>query len=243
MTFLPRLHWLWLTLTVVLLDRATKAWFESQTAEGWHHELIHNFVYLVHSRNPGIAFGIMSDSASTGTRIALILGSIAIIAVLAWLLVTSQGGSVMAAAGLALLLGGATGNVTDRILQGAVTDFFEEVRHRALQDAIGNIAGGAAEQESETRGSHHAAPLACDQQPSEHGDYGDGAQNQSDTCTGGRGIRHDAKGDPGIAAVHQINEIVDELMVPAFGGLGFEPRFGGAIEESESESEPEPAAA
>ena len=67
----------------------------------------------------------MSDSASTGTRIALILGSIAIIAVLAWLLVTSQGGSVMAAAGLALLLGGATGNVTDRILQGAVTDFFE----------------------------------------------------------------------------------------------------------------------
>src|SRR6266568_4402215 len=40
-------------------------------------------------------------------------------------LVTSQGGTVMAAAGLALLLGGATGNVTDRILHGAVTDFFE----------------------------------------------------------------------------------------------------------------------
>ncbi len=125
MTLPSRLRWLWLTLAVVLLDRATKAWFESQTLEGWRHELIHNFIYLVHSRNPGLAFGILSDSASMGTRIVLILGSIAIIAVLAWLLVTSQSGGAMAAAGLALLLGGATGNVTDRIVHGAVTDFFE----------------------------------------------------------------------------------------------------------------------
>ncbi len=125
MTLPSRLRFLWLTLAVVLLDRATKAWFESQTLEGWRHELIHNFIYLVHSRNPGLAFGILSDSASMGTRIVLILGSIAIIAVLAWLLVTSRSGGAMAAAGLALLLGGATGNVTDRIVHGAVTDFFE----------------------------------------------------------------------------------------------------------------------
>jgi len=75
MTLPSRLRWLWLTLAVVLLDRATKAWFESQTTEGWRHELIHNFVYLVHSRNPGLAFGILADSASTGTRILLIVGS------------------------------------------------------------------------------------------------------------------------------------------------------------------------
>src|SRR6266852_2906863 len=92
MTFPSRLRWLWLTLAVVLLDRASKAWFESQTTEGWRRELIHNFVYLVHSRNPGLAFGILSDSASTGMRVILILGSIAIIAVLAWLLVTSKSG-------------------------------------------------------------------------------------------------------------------------------------------------------
>jgi len=145
--FPTRLRWLWLTLAVVLLDRATKAWFESQTVEGWRHELIHNFVYLVHSRNPGIAFGILSDSASTGTRIVLILGSIAIIAALAWLLVTSRSGSVTAAAGLALLLGGATGNVTDRIVHGAVTDFFEvwfgTYRYPAFNVADSAIAIGA----------------------------------------------------------------------------------------------------
>jgi len=124
MTFPPRLRWLWLTLTVVILDRASKAWFEARTTEDWRHELIHNFIYLVHVRNRGIAFGVMADSASPATRIALIGGSLIVIGVLAWLLVAGKS-SGLAAAGLALLLGGAAGNVTDRIFQGAVTDFFE----------------------------------------------------------------------------------------------------------------------
>ena len=119
-----RIRWLWLTLAVVFLDRATKAWFETQTPEGYRRELLHNFVYLVHSRNPGIAFGVFSDSSSAWMRVALIAGSVLVIGILSWLLVTGHGGR-LTAAGLALLLGGATGNVTDRIVRGAVTDFFE----------------------------------------------------------------------------------------------------------------------
>ena len=120
-----RLRWLWLTLAVVLLDRASKAWFESQTVEGWHRELIHNFIYLVHSRNPGIAFGVFADSPSMTMRVMLIIGSALVIGALAWLFVAGHSGGALTAAGLALLLGGATGNVTDRIVHGAVTDFFE----------------------------------------------------------------------------------------------------------------------
>jgi signal peptidase II len=120
-----RLRWLWLTLAVVLLDRASKAWFEARTVEGWRHQLIHNFIYLVHSRNPGIAFGVLADSASSITRVILIAGSLAVISVLAWLLVTGKIASAAGNAGLALLLGGAAGNVSDRIFHGAVTDFFE----------------------------------------------------------------------------------------------------------------------
>jgi signal peptidase II len=120
-----RLRWLWLTLAVVLLDRASKAWFESRTVEGWHRELIHNFIYLVHSRNPGIAFGVFADSPSMTMRIVLIIGSAAVIGALAWLFVAGHSGGSLTAAGLALLLGGATGNVTDRIVHGEVTDFFE----------------------------------------------------------------------------------------------------------------------
>jgi signal peptidase II len=99
-----RLRWLWLTLAVVLLDRASKAWFEARTIEGWRHELLHNFIYLVHSRNPGIAFGVLADSASTTMRVILIAGSLLVIGVLAWLLVAGK---------------------VDRIFHGAVTDFFE----------------------------------------------------------------------------------------------------------------------
>lgn len=119
-----RLKWLWLTLGIVLFDRATKAWFETQTDETWRHEVVHHFIYLVHSRNPGIAFSMFADSHSPWLRVLLIGGSLVVICALAWLLVAGQGGPV-ACAGLALLLGGATGNVTDRIIHGAVTDFLE----------------------------------------------------------------------------------------------------------------------
>jgi signal peptidase II len=143
-----RLRWLWLTLAVVLADRATKAWFESQTPEGWRRELIHNFVYLVHSRNPGIAFGVFADSSSPWMRIALIGGSVLVIGALAWLFVAGHSGGSSTAAGLALLLGGATGNVTDRIIHGAVTDFFEvwfgSYHYPAFNVADSAIAIGAA---------------------------------------------------------------------------------------------------
>ncbi|PYT74125.1 MAG: signal peptidase II [Acidobacteria bacterium] len=125
MTLPPRLRWLWITFAIVVLDRATKAWFEARTTEGWRYEVIHNFIYLVHSRNPGIAFGVLADSPSTMTRVILIAGSLVVIAVLAWLLVSGKTTGAMGNAGLALLLGGAAGNVADRIFHGAVTDFFE----------------------------------------------------------------------------------------------------------------------
>ena len=119
-----RLKWLWLTLGIVLFDRATKAWFETQTDENWRHEVVRHFIYLVHSRNPGIAFSMFADSHSPWLRVLLIGGSLVVICALAGLLVAGQGGAA-ACAGLALLLGGATGNVTDRIIHGAVTDFLE----------------------------------------------------------------------------------------------------------------------
>jgi len=123
--FPRRLRWVWLSLAIVFLDRATKAWIESQTTGTWSHEVIHNFFYLVHSSNPGIAFSFLANSNSPFLRIGLIVGAIAIIGVIAWLLVASKQLTTLGAVGLAMVLGGATGNVTDRILHGAVTDFVE----------------------------------------------------------------------------------------------------------------------
>jgi signal peptidase II len=129
MTLSSRLRFLWLTLAVVLVDRATKAWIESRPADHFPHPVIRDFFNLVDSRNPGIAFSFLAGLSSPALRVILICGSLIIIAVITWLLVASRGISAANAAGLALLLGGATGNVTDRILHGAVTDFLEVYLH------------------------------------------------------------------------------------------------------------------
>jgi signal peptidase II len=82
-------------------------------------------VKLVFLRNPGMAFSFLASYSPTMVRILLIAGTLIIIGVIAWLLVASRSTRALQAAGLALLLAGATGNVSDRILHGAVTDFLE----------------------------------------------------------------------------------------------------------------------
>ncbi|HXY00898.1 MAG TPA: signal peptidase II [Candidatus Limnocylindrales bacterium] len=121
----PRLRWLWLTLAVVLLDRATKAWIDSRPEDFFPHTVIRNYFDVIRSHNTGIAFSFFSDASSPVVRYLLILGSVAIICVVAWLLVASRHLHWPTAAGLALLLAGATGNVTDRMVHGAVTDFLQ----------------------------------------------------------------------------------------------------------------------
>jgi signal peptidase II len=147
MTSPSRLRYLSLILVVAFADRATKALIESRTTEGWHHELIHNFIYLVHSSNPGIAFSMFANSQSPWLRTGLIILSLFFIAALAWLLVTSKQVSWRTLAGLSLLIGGAAGNLTDRILHGAVTDFFEVLfgtyRYPAFNVADSAITIGA----------------------------------------------------------------------------------------------------
>lgn len=120
-----RLRWLWLTLGVVFLDRASKAWIESRPFDYFPHVLIPNCVHIIYSRNPGIAFSFFADASSPTVRYLLIVGSVLIIGLIAWLLVASRHLSSLSAAGLALLLAGAAGNLTDRMMHGAVTDFLQ----------------------------------------------------------------------------------------------------------------------
>jgi len=120
-----RLRWLWLTLVVVFLDRATKAWIESRPLSFFPHTVIPGYFEILYSRNPGIAFSYFADSSSSTVRYLLIFGSVIIIGLIAWLLVASRHQNAPSAAGLALLLAGATGNVTDRMIHGSVTDFLQ----------------------------------------------------------------------------------------------------------------------
>ena len=69
------LRWLWLSLAIVAADRASKAAVETFTPEGYRRALVRNFVYLVHAQNPGIAFGIFSDSPPKWLLGLLVAGS------------------------------------------------------------------------------------------------------------------------------------------------------------------------
>ncbi len=118
-------RWFWLSLLIVAADRATKLAIEAYTPKSFRRVLIPDVVTLVHSHNPGIAFGLFADVGSKWFITLLIAGSAGVILLLAWLLATGRVGSRTTAAGLALILGGAAGNLIDRLMHGSVTDFFE----------------------------------------------------------------------------------------------------------------------
>jgi signal peptidase II len=118
-------RWLWLSLGALVLDRATKFAIERYTSPYFRLPIISDIVVLVHTKNPGIAFSMFSDSSSPWLKPVLLISSGAVIALLVWLLVTGRAGGPLANAGISLILGGAAGNALDRLLYGGVTDFVE----------------------------------------------------------------------------------------------------------------------
>ena len=125
MTTLAGARWAWLSLAVVAADRVTKILLDRATQPGYLRPIIPGFLNLVHARNRGVAFSILADSDSLWLRAALILFSLAAIAIFAWLLATGRAGSGATRWGFALVLAGAAGNLIDRILYGFVLDFLD----------------------------------------------------------------------------------------------------------------------
>ena len=87
--------------------------------------LFPGFLNVVNSQNPGVAFGIFAESASKYRTAALVVFSLIAVAVLAAMLWRVERVDRRTAAGLALIFGGAVGNVFDRIRSGMVTDFLD----------------------------------------------------------------------------------------------------------------------
>lgn len=124
---IPR-HW-WgplISLAVIALDRATKLWVES-SLELWSvRTVIPGFFDLVHSQNRGMAFGLMNDGATQTTRFVLIAVSIAVLAFLVQITVKAWRDAREAVPlPLFLILGGAIGNLWDRVQRGYVVDFLD----------------------------------------------------------------------------------------------------------------------
>jgi signal peptidase II len=109
-------------LLTVPLDYATKRWIEASLTYADRLPVIEGFFYLTHVRNPGAAFGLFTTGPAE-LRQAFFIGV-----------------SLLAAVLLGLVLGGAVGNLIDRVRYGEVIDFLHFRRWRGYSWPDFNLA-------------------------------------------------------------------------------------------------------
>jgi len=114
-----------IALGVFSLDRWTKWLIETQFNTYDTKTVIPGFFNIIRSENPGVAFGMFADSVSHSRTPILIGLSIVAVLLLAGMLWRIDRLDTPSAAGLALIFGGAMGNVFDRVMAGSVTDFLD----------------------------------------------------------------------------------------------------------------------
>lgn len=114
-----------IALAVLLLDRITK-WAIAQTIPLEDAvNIIPGFFRLTHLENTGAAFSLFADSSSPFRTTLLIAFSVAALAVVSFLLWKDRSVFHSGTLALSLILGGAVGNLWDRIVDGKVTDFLD----------------------------------------------------------------------------------------------------------------------
>ncbi|MDE2117851.1 MAG: lipoprotein signal peptidase [Betaproteobacteria bacterium] len=115
-------RWLWLSALVIVLDQLSKAWIISHFAYGERLAIISVF-NLVLAHNTGAAFSMLND-AGGWQRWMFSAIAVAASAWIVWLLRKHRQQKLFCFA-LALILGGALGNLIDRIAYGYVVDFLD----------------------------------------------------------------------------------------------------------------------
>lgn len=103
---------------VYLLDRVTKAWIVANVEVGEQIRVIGDLVQVWHTENEGAAFGLLQG----GGVLFLVVG-VGTLAVIAWVHASGRLRGAPAALLLGLVLGGTLGNLTDRLVDGSVTDW------------------------------------------------------------------------------------------------------------------------
>jgi signal peptidase II len=116
-------NWLWLSVVVIAADQWTKYLITETFAEFGGMPVIPPVLDFMRLHNEGAAFSLL-DSAG-GWQRWLFMGLALVVSafILAWLRRLPSSGRNLLAAGLCLVLGGALGNVIDRVLWGHVIDF------------------------------------------------------------------------------------------------------------------------
>jgi signal peptidase II len=115
-------RWLWLSVAVIVADQLAKAWIVHHFTPFERVRLL-PVLDVILTYNTGAAFSFLSD-ASGWQRWLFVVLAVGISALLiAWLRRLRSDTQGLLACGLALIVGGALGNMIDRLLHGRVVDF------------------------------------------------------------------------------------------------------------------------
>ena len=123
MTKTARAAHLTIALLVVVLDRWTKRLAATRIAMYGHIQVIPGFFRLTHTENTGAAFSLFADSPSHWKTAVLIGFSVLAMLVVSVLLWKQSRAVTLTGVALSLILGGAVGNLWDRVASGKVVDF------------------------------------------------------------------------------------------------------------------------
>jgi signal peptidase II len=113
--------------TVIVLDRITKIYIRGHLGSFDSMGVIPGWLRIIHTENPGAAFGMFADGNPAIRSIVLVGVSFAVLLFVINVLVKRSGSmaGTLSRIALGLILGGAIGNLYDRIAAGTVTDFLE----------------------------------------------------------------------------------------------------------------------
>jgi signal peptidase II len=112
-----------LALLVVILDRWSKRLVATHIQMYTHIQVIPGFFRITHTENTGAAFSLFADSPSQWKTAALITFSVVAMLVVSILLWRQTRAFTLTGLAFSLILGGAVGNLWDRVASGRVVDF------------------------------------------------------------------------------------------------------------------------
>ena len=118
-----RAMYLLIALVVVMLDRWTKNIVASHISLYAHIQIIPGFFRLTHTENTGAAFSLFADSTAPWKTAMLVAFSVIALLVVSVLLWKNSYAHIATGIGLSLIMGGALGNLWDRLARGRVVDF------------------------------------------------------------------------------------------------------------------------
>ena len=116
--------WMVVAAVVAVADQATK-WAIVEWVPLYDKVPINSFINITHQKNPGAAFSFLADAGGWQRWFFIVLSSVVSVVIAVWLWRIRDAGYNVLSAGLALVLGGAVGNLVDRVLLGHVTDFIQ----------------------------------------------------------------------------------------------------------------------